>query len=131
MPAFYRTSEAYSTPIDFPANPEDNDVFLHPGGWQYQYDAESTSWALVGSRGVEGPPGPQGPEGDTGPTGDKGSVGDQGPIGDQGPRGDRGEKGPDGLGSVNAATQVDSLPETGTRGSIYLTTNNIIAIGLG
>ena len=53
MPAFYRTSEAYSTPIDFPADPSDNDVFEHPGGWQYQYDAETTSWALVGSRGVE------------------------------------------------------------------------------
>jgi hypothetical protein len=36
MPAFYRTSEAYST-IDFPADPGDNDVFEHPGGWQYQY----------------------------------------------------------------------------------------------
>lgn len=128
MPAFYRTSEAYSTPIDFPANPSDNDVFMHPGGWQYQYDAETTSWALVGSRGVEGPPGPPGPEGPDGP---QGPDGNQGPIGDQGPRGNRGEQGEDGLGSVNAATQVDSLPETGTRGSIYLTTNNIIAIGLG
>ena len=47
-------------PIIFPANPADNDTFVHPYGWTYQYDAESESWGLVGSRGIEGPPGPQG-----------------------------------------------------------------------
>lgn len=130
MPAFYTTSETYSTPIDFPANPGDNDVFMHPGGWQYQYDAETSSWALVGSRGVEGPPGPQGPEGNKGPTGDKGVEGDKGPTGDKGATGNRGEKGPDGYGGVMAAQEVTSLPSTPTRGSIYLTSNNIIAVGV-
>ena len=128
MPAFYRTSEAYSTPIDFPADPDDTDVFMHPSGWQYQYSSDTNSWALVGSRGVEGPPGPAGPEGPDGP---QGPDGDQGPIGEQGPRGNRGEVGEDGIGAVTQVTQVESLPETGTRGSIYLTANNVIAIGLG
>lgn len=130
MPAFYRTSEAYSTPIDFPANPGDNDVFEHPGGWQYQYDADTSSWALVGSRGVEGPPGPQGQQGDKGEIGDQGPDGNKGPTGDKGPTGSRGEKGPDGYGGVMAAFEVTSLPNTPTRGSIYLTSNNIIAIGV-
>lgn len=127
MPAFYRTSEAYSTPINFPANPGDNDVFEHPGGWQYQYDAETTSWALVGSRGVEGPPGPQGPVGSNGP---QGPEGNQGPVGERGQQGVRGEKGPDGYGGVMAALEVTNLPSTPTRGSIYLTSNNTIAVGI-
>jgi hypothetical protein len=131
MPAFYRTSSAYTEEIIFPANPSDTDVFMHPGGWQYQYSSDTNSWALVGSRGVEGPPGPQGPDGDKGPVGNKGADGDQGNKGDKGDRGDRGETGADGIGSVTQVTQVPSLPETGTRGSIYLTDNNVIAIGLG
>ena len=122
MPAFYRTSEAYSTPIDFPANPDDNDVFEHPGGWQYQYDAETTSWALVGSRGVEGPPGPQGP------TGDKGATGDQGPVGDQGPIGNMGPEGP--TGPVGDVQKVASIPTPTVRGALYLTINDMFAVGI-
>ena len=117
-------------PIIFPANPTDNDTFVHPYGWTYQYDAESESWGLVGSRGIEGPPGPQGPVGDKGATGDQGPVGDKGVTGNKGPTGDRGEKGPDGYGGVMAAFEVSSLPNTPTRGSIYLTSNNTIAIGI-
>ena len=128
MPAFYRTSSTYTDGIVFPESPSDNDTFLHPGGWQYQYSSDTNSWALVGSRGVEGPPGPTGPEGPDGP---QGPNGDQGPVGEQGPRGNRGEKGEDGEGSVTQVTQIESLPERGTRGSIYLTDNNVIAIGLG
>jgi len=119
-----------SEPIQFPANPTDNDVFMHPGGWQYQYDAASESWGLVGSRGVEGPPGPQGPVGNQGPVGEQGPPGDKGETGNKGATGNRGEQGPDGYGGVMAAFEVTSLPTTPTRGSIYLTSNNTIAIGI-
>ena len=116
-------------PIIFPANPADNDTFVQPYGWTNQYDAESEHIKIVGSRGIEGPPGPQGPVGDKGATGDQ-TVGDKGATGDQLTTGDRGEKGPDGYGGVMAAFEVTSLPNTPTRGSIYLTSNNTIAIGI-
>ena len=122
MPAFYRTSEEYTDGIVFPESPSDNDTFLHPGGWQYQYSSATNSWALVGSRGVEGPPGPQGPEGDKGTTGDKGPDGDQGPVGAQGPDGP--------TGPVGDVQKVSSIPTPTVRGALYLTINDMFAVGI-
>ena len=111
-------------PIKFPVDPQDGDTFEHPTyACTYRYNGEGESWELVGSRGVAGP---QGPPGVQGPEGDKGPVGDQGPIGDQGSKGERGDPGPSG-----DVQMVGSIPDQPARGTIYLTTNNTLAIGTG
>ena len=122
MPAFYRTSSDYTEEIVFPANPGDNDTFLHPGGWLYQYSANTNSWGLIGSRGVEGPPGPEGIQGEQGPQGTKGPTGDKGNIGDTGPVGP--------TGAVGDVQLVTSIPETTIRGAMYLTISDMFAIGI-
>tara|TARA_R110001592_G_scaffold283236_1_gene551144 strand:- start:679 stop:1035 length:357 start_codon:yes stop_codon:yes gene_type:complete len=118
MPAFYRSSGDYTTEINFPADPKDNDEFEHPGGWIYQYNESLNSWALTGSRGVEGPPGA---------TGDKGPIGDKGPTGDNGKDG---ANGTDGIPAGLAAELVTNFPAKSIRGAFYMNNSNTIVVGI-
>lgn len=74
--------------IDFPANPEVDDVFTAAGrSWVW----DGTAWLAQGSAAVPGPVGPTGP---TGPQGVQGEPGPDGPEGPEGPQGPAGPTGP-------------------------------------
>ena len=76
--------------INFPANPQDGDVYLADNGIKYVWNADSNSWesgspaSVVGDTGATGPEGPPGATGPQGLQGEKGIEGATGPIGPQG-----------------------------------------------
>ena len=98
--------------------------------WVLQWDKSNQ---LPAEKGPQGPIGPEGPsgatgaQGGTGPSGPPGK-GDPGPIGATGMDGQQGATGPKGAGRCE---EVDTAPNSGERGSLYIDKYNQIYVTLG
>ena len=98
--------------------------------WVLQFDKANLQPA---EKGPLGPTGPVGPVGDDGPSGSTGATGPPG-RGDTGPTGASGEGGPPGAtGPMGAAIaeNVETAPNSGIRGKLFIDKYNQIFITLG
>ena len=98
--------------------------------WVLQFDRANLQPA---EKGPIGPVGPEGPDGNAGPSGSTGATGPPG-RGDTGPTGASGEGGPPGAtGPMGAAIaeNVETAPNSGIRGKLFIDKYNQIFITLG
>ena len=98
--------------------------------WVLQFDRANVEPA---EKGPVGPTGPTGPDGSPGPSGSTGPTGPAG-RGDTGPPGATGDEGPPGsTGPMGAAIaeNVETAPNSGIRGKLFIDKYNQIYITLG
>lgn len=98
--------------------------------WVLQFDRSNTQPAErgpIGPAGASGPPGATGQMGVTGPSGPPGK-GDPGPSGATGADGQSGATGP--MGAARCE-EVDTAPNSGERGKLYIDKYNQIYVTLG
>ena len=98
--------------------------------WVLQFDRANLEPAEKGPQGPTGPTGPTGPDGGVGPSGATGPPGrgDTGPTGSSGPEGQTGATGP--MGAA-IAENVETAPNSGIRGKLFIDKYNQIYITTG